>query len=146
MDPLLVLLFICLFALSAFFSWSELALMSLSIHKIDSYIKEWRIWAASLKKVRKEFFDNITISEETYIPKPSFEEFSELAINILIDSKLNFAGIPKGNKEKTTTYTYSKEDGPINAILFYLLTNFSKNFDQKVFSNIIKSSPIKNKS
>lgn len=91
-----------------------------------------------LKKVRKEFFDNITISEETYIPKPSFEEFSELAINILIDSKLNFAGIPKGNKEKTTTYTYSKEDGPINAILFYLLTNFSKNFDQKVFSTIMK--------
>lgn len=54
MDPLLILLFISLFALSAFFSWSELALMSLSIHKIDSYVKEWRIWAASLKKVRKD--------------------------------------------------------------------------------------------
>lgn len=54
MDPLLVLLFICLFALSAFFSWSELALMSLSIHKIDSYVKEWRIWAKSLKNIRKD--------------------------------------------------------------------------------------------
>ena len=54
MDPLLIVLFLCLFTLSAFFSWTELALMSLSIHKIDSYVKEWRIWAKSLKNIRND--------------------------------------------------------------------------------------------
>ena len=28
--------------------------MSLSIHKIDSYVKEWRIWAKSLKNIRND--------------------------------------------------------------------------------------------
>lgn len=52
MDPLLILLFLLLFLLSAFFSWTELALMSLSEHKIDSFIKEKRFWSKSLRKIR----------------------------------------------------------------------------------------------
>lgn len=54
MDPLLILLFVVLFSLSAFFSWTELALMSLATHKIDSLVKEGRFWAKSLKKVRED--------------------------------------------------------------------------------------------
>lgn len=52
MDPSLLLLFIILFFLSAFFSWTEIALMSLSEHKIDSLLKQGKIWAKSLKKIK----------------------------------------------------------------------------------------------
>jgi len=48
------LLFIVLFSLSAFFSGTELALMSLATHKIDSLVKEGRFWAKSLKQIRKD--------------------------------------------------------------------------------------------
>ncbi len=54
MDPLQILLFIFLFLLSAFFSGSELALMSLAEHKIDALLKEKRFWAKALKKIRKQ--------------------------------------------------------------------------------------------
>ncbi|NVP17606.1 HlyC/CorC family transporter [Candidatus Gracilibacteria bacterium] len=54
MDPLLILLFVVLFSLSAFFSGTELALMSLATHKIDSLVKEGRFGAKSLKKVRED--------------------------------------------------------------------------------------------
>jgi Mg2+/Co2+ transporter CorB len=40
MDPLLIFIFIILFLLSAFFSGTELALMSLAEHKIDSLLKQ----------------------------------------------------------------------------------------------------------
>jgi CBS domain containing-hemolysin-like protein len=52
MDPITIILFILLFLLSAFFSWTELALMSLPEHKIDSFVKKWRFWSKSLKKIR----------------------------------------------------------------------------------------------
>jgi len=52
MDPLLILLFIVLFLLSAFFSGTELALMSLPIHKIDSLIKQNKFGSKSLKKIK----------------------------------------------------------------------------------------------
>lgn len=52
MDPLLILLFLVLFLLSAFFSGTELALMSLPVHKIDSLIKQNKFWAKSLKKIK----------------------------------------------------------------------------------------------
>jgi len=53
MDPLQILLFIVLFLLSAFFSGTELALMSLPEHKIDALLKEWRFWAKALKKIKQ---------------------------------------------------------------------------------------------
>lgn len=53
MDPLLILLFIVLFLLSAFFSGTELALMSLPSHKIDSLVKQWKYWAKSLKRIKQ---------------------------------------------------------------------------------------------
>jgi Mg2+/Co2+ transporter CorB len=40
MDPLLIILFIILFLLSAFFSGTELALMSLADHKLESLLKQ----------------------------------------------------------------------------------------------------------
>ncbi|MGB2110550.1 MAG: CNNM domain-containing protein [Patescibacteria group bacterium] len=43
MDPLLIGSFIVLFMLSAFFSGTELALMSLASHKIDALVKEAKI-------------------------------------------------------------------------------------------------------
>lgn len=52
MDPLLILLFLILFLSSAFFSASEIALMSLSKHKIDSFIKQNKFWARDLKFVK----------------------------------------------------------------------------------------------
>lgn len=52
MDPLLITIFIILFLLSAFFSASEIALMSLPHHKIDSLVKQDRFWAKSLKYLR----------------------------------------------------------------------------------------------
>jgi len=53
MDPLQILLFILLFMLSAFFSGTELALMSLPKHKIDALVKEWKFGSKSLKKIKK---------------------------------------------------------------------------------------------
>ncbi len=51
MDPLLILLFVVLFLLSAFFSWTELALMSLPEHKVEALLKENKFWAKALKKI-----------------------------------------------------------------------------------------------
>jgi len=61
MDPLLILLFVVLFMLSAFFSWTELALMSLAEHKIDSLVKNKKYWSKSLKKI-KENNDRLLIT------------------------------------------------------------------------------------
>lgn len=52
MEPSVLFLFILLFALSAFFSWTEIALMSLPIHKVDTFIKNGRWWAKSLKYLK----------------------------------------------------------------------------------------------
>jgi putative hemolysin len=52
MEPWVLFLFILLFALSAFFSWTEIALMSLPVHKVDTFIKNGRWWAKSLKYVK----------------------------------------------------------------------------------------------
>ena len=61
MDPLLILLFIVLFLLSAFFSGTELALMSLPQHKLEWLLKEWKFWSKSLKKI-KENNDRLLIT------------------------------------------------------------------------------------
>ena len=53
MDTLTIVVFIVLFCLSAFFSGTELALMSLAEHKIDSLVKRKKYWASSLKLIRK---------------------------------------------------------------------------------------------
>lgn len=53
MDPFLIILFLLLFSLSAFFSWTELALMSLAEHKIDSLVKKAKFWSKSLKQIKK---------------------------------------------------------------------------------------------
>ncbi len=52
MDPLLILTFVVLFLLSWFFSGTELALMSLPKHKIDSLVKNKRWWANTLKTIK----------------------------------------------------------------------------------------------
>ena len=52
MDPLTILLFIVLFLLSAFFSGTELALMSLAEHKLDSLLKQNKFGSKSLKKIK----------------------------------------------------------------------------------------------
>lgn len=52
MDPLLILLFIVLFLLSGFFSGTEIALMSIQKHKIDSLVKSKVFWSSSLKDVK----------------------------------------------------------------------------------------------
>jgi len=53
MSPLLIFAFIILLLLSAFFSWTEIALMTLEDHKIESLIKQKRLWSKSLKKIKK---------------------------------------------------------------------------------------------
>ena len=52
MDPLTISIFVVLFVLSGFFSGTELALMSLPSHKIDSLLKEWRFWSKELKYIK----------------------------------------------------------------------------------------------
>lgn len=52
MDPLLIVLFIILFSLSAFFSWTELALMSLASHKIEALFKGGKFWSQALKQIK----------------------------------------------------------------------------------------------
>lgn len=52
MDPVLILTFLILFLLSAFFSASEIALMSLPEHKIDSLLKQNKFWAKALRYLK----------------------------------------------------------------------------------------------
>ena len=53
MDPLLVLLFVVLFCLSAFFSGTEIALMWLPSHKVEALIKKWKFWSQALANIKK---------------------------------------------------------------------------------------------
>ncbi len=52
MDPLVILLFIILFILSWFFSGTEIALMSMPSHKVDSLIKQNKFGSKSLKYIK----------------------------------------------------------------------------------------------
>jgi Mg2+/Co2+ transporter CorB len=61
MDPLLIALFVVLFLLSAFFSGTELALMSLAEHKLESLLKQNKFGCKSLKKI-KENNDRLLIT------------------------------------------------------------------------------------
>lgn len=61
MDPLVILIFLVLFFLSAFFSGTEIALMWLSEHKIESFLKQDRFWAKALKYI-KEHNDKLLIT------------------------------------------------------------------------------------
>lgn len=61
MDPILILIFILLFFLSAFFSWTELALMTIANHKVEALIKWNKYWALTLKKI-KENNDRLLIT------------------------------------------------------------------------------------
>lgn len=53
MDPWLYGAFIILFILSGFFSGTEIALMSLPSHKIDSLVKQKRFWAKALHQIKQ---------------------------------------------------------------------------------------------
>lgn len=53
MDPFIIILFVVLFCLSAFFSWTELALMSIPSHKLNALAKEWKIWSKSLFHIKQ---------------------------------------------------------------------------------------------
>lgn len=52
MDPTLIIIFLILFLFSAFFSASEIALMSLPEHKIDSLLKQNKFWAKALRYLK----------------------------------------------------------------------------------------------
>lgn len=52
MDPVAILIFIVLFFLSAFFSGSETAFMSVPEHKVDAFLKQKKFWAKELKKLK----------------------------------------------------------------------------------------------
>jgi len=56
-----ILIFIILLVLSAFFSWTEIAIMSLPKHKIESFLKQWLNWAKALKYI-KERSDKLLIT------------------------------------------------------------------------------------
>ena len=53
MDPTTIIIFVALITLSAFFSWTEIALMTMSNHKIESLIRQKKSWAKSLKRIKK---------------------------------------------------------------------------------------------
>ncbi len=46
------IIFIILFCLSWFFSWTEIALMSLPFHKVNALIKQNKIWSKSLSYIK----------------------------------------------------------------------------------------------
>ena len=52
MDPSQYLLFLALFILSGFFSGTEIALMSLPSHKIDTLLKQKLFWAKALASIK----------------------------------------------------------------------------------------------
>lgn len=52
MDPLSIIIFIWLFLLSAFFSSSETAFMSVPSHKINTFVKQKKFWAKELKNLK----------------------------------------------------------------------------------------------
>ena len=52
MDPLVILLFIVLFILSWFFSGTEIALMSMPSHKVESLLKQNKFGSKSLKYIK----------------------------------------------------------------------------------------------
>lgn len=52
MDPWQYLLFVALFILSGFFSGTEIALMSLPSHKIESLVKQKKFWAKALSHIK----------------------------------------------------------------------------------------------
>lgn len=54
MEASQIFLFIILFLLSWFFSGTEIALMSLPKHKIESFIKNKRAWARALREVKED--------------------------------------------------------------------------------------------
>jgi len=52
MEPASLIIFVVLFALSAFFSWSEIAFMSIPSHTIDTLVKKRKFGARVLKKLK----------------------------------------------------------------------------------------------
>lgn len=52
MDPVAIIVFLLLFLLSAFFSGSETAFMSIPSHKVEAFLKQKRFWAKTLKKLK----------------------------------------------------------------------------------------------
>lgn len=52
MDPWQYFVFVLLFLLSGFFSGTEIALMSLPNHKIDTFLKQKKFWARILQKIK----------------------------------------------------------------------------------------------
>ena len=52
MDPSTVLVFVVLFLLSAFFSSSETAFMSIPEHKIEALVKQKKFGSRELKKLK----------------------------------------------------------------------------------------------
>lgn len=54
MDPWSIIFFVILIILSAFFSGTEIVLMSISQHKIISLEKEKKSWARYLRKIKKD--------------------------------------------------------------------------------------------
>ena len=52
MDPVAIIVFLILFLLSAFFSGSETAFMSVPEHKVDAFLKQKKFWARELKKLK----------------------------------------------------------------------------------------------
>ena len=61
MDISTILIFVVLLMLSAFFSWTEIALMSLPKHKVETFLKQWIPWAKDLKYI-KEHSDRLLIT------------------------------------------------------------------------------------
>lgn len=49
-----ILLFLVLFLLSWFFSWTEIALMSLPNHKVDSLVKNKKAWSRALRDIKED--------------------------------------------------------------------------------------------
>lgn len=53
MDPWSIISFIILLVLLIFFAWTEIPLMSVAQHTIESALKKWRMWARALKKIKE---------------------------------------------------------------------------------------------
>ena len=97
MDPSIYLLFFFFFLLSWFFSWTELALMSLPQHKVDSLLKQKKFWSISLAHIKSNS-DRLLITilvwnnlVNVYTAALATQISLNLAVNLEIEQSLAIA-------------------------------------------------------
>lgn len=90
------------------------------------------------KDIKKEFFNDNSIDIFNFNYEHTYIEFIETLQSLLEKYDFPLLGIPKGTKERDPQDFYDKDiDFKLNIILFFMLTNLSKNLNEKIVTNIM---------